>query len=252
MNFINKTVSVYGTEIDFMKSLASELCAADSRIICETDIESEYNQESSYKPVIVFNINNSYKIKLKRGSGVSTAIAKYGVVYEINGVESNVISEIPFSTTTVQPLKIAERCYKFIIVYNTNFLSISLARYNYTMPSQSDFNMFSYHLEDFNIVSAVSDGSIPATQCKMVRTDKTGNNDIYTFATRLNYTCNEEVEIIESKVLVQSDNSERVITDIIDCSSVTQGSIIDMDGSKYYALDQHTLALVAEPSIISM
>lgn len=252
MNYINKTVSIYGTEIDFIKAFASELCAADSRIICETDIEAEFNQDTSYKPIIVFNINDCYKIKLRRSAVISTGISKYAVVYVINGVESATITEIPFITSALQYLKVDERCYKFSLVYNTNFLSISFARYNYILPSQADFNIFSYHTDDFNIVSAVSDTSTPSTQCKLIRIDETGNNDSYTFANRLNYACGEDIEIIENKVLIKSDNFERIITDIIDCSTVTKDSIIDIDGSKYYALDSHTLALIAEPSIIEI
>lgn len=245
MNYINKTVSVYGTEAEFMRAFATELHSADSRIVCETDIEAEFNKEDkTYKPIIVFNINNCYKISFKRTRNISTAERDYTVTYAVNGSEINILSIMSFAGNYSSPSDLGSRCYKFNIVRNTNFLSIKFARYNYILPAQTEVDIFSYHTDEFNVVSLPGDSATPAIRRSLIRTDETGKGDTYTFANRLNYNCKENVEIIESKVLIQSNNAERTVTGIIDCSTVSKDSIINIEGSKYYALDEHTLALI--------
>ena len=67
MSYINKSVSINGTEKDFIKAFANELTSADNRITCETDIDAEFaNEDSSHIITIIFNVNNCYKIKLIR------------------------------------------------------------------------------------------------------------------------------------------------------------------------------------------
>ena len=68
MSYINKSVSINGTEKDFIKAFANELTSADGRITCETDIDAEFaNEDSSHIITIIFDVNNCYKIKLIRG-----------------------------------------------------------------------------------------------------------------------------------------------------------------------------------------
>lgn len=244
MNYINKTVSVYGTEAEFMRALATELNSADSRIVCETDIEAEFNKEGAYKPIIVFNVNNCYKINFKRQSQLSIGSQGYAVTCVINGNETVSSTLLQFSQSAVPTSRVAERCYKFSIIYNTNFLAINFARNNYILPAQAEVDIFSYHTDEFNVVSFPENSATPAIQRSLIRTDETGKGDTYTLANRLNYDCKENVEIIESKVLIQSNNAERTVTGIIDCSTVSKDSIINIEGSKYYALDEHTLALI--------
>lgn len=252
MNYINKTVSIKGNEIEFLKALSTELHAADSRIVCETDIEAEFNKENSYKPIIVFNINDCYKINLKRTVSISTQAQYYQLTHTINGNESEAIVNIYFAPSLMSCFKVDSRCYKFSVIYGTNFLSINLTSYKYSLPLQCDFSMFSYHTDGFNIASSISKSSTFSTQSGLIRTDETGNGDIYAFSNRLNYSRGENMEFIESKVICREENAERTITDIIDCSSVTPGSIVNIDGSKYYALDSHTLALVEKSSVIEI
>ena len=243
MSYINKSVSINGTEKDFIKAFANELTSADGRITCETDIDAEFNKEKTYNPVIIFNINNCYKIKFKRQATLSNQTKGYYVTCIINGNETTYSKYLEFSQYLFAT-DVANRLYKFSIVRNTNFLSIKFAGYNYVLPLKAEVDIFSYHTDNFNVVSKESDTAGSATQRLLIRTDETGKGDAYTFANRLNYDCKENVEIIESKVLIQSNNAERTVTGIIDCSTVSKDSIINIDDSKYYALDEHTLALI--------
>ncbi|MDY2782408.1 MAG: hypothetical protein SOT80_03270, partial [Candidatus Pseudoruminococcus sp.] len=61
MSYINKSISIYGTEKDFIKAVVDELTSADSRIVCETDIDTEFaNDDTSHKVTVIFNVNGCY------------------------------------------------------------------------------------------------------------------------------------------------------------------------------------------------
>ena len=93
MSYVNKTVSINGTEKDFIKAFANELTSADNRITCETDIDAEFaNEDSSYIPTIIFNINNCYKIKLIRGSAIAGKTYLYNIKAAINNIDKSSVS----------------------------------------------------------------------------------------------------------------------------------------------------------------
>ena len=74
MSYVNKTVSINGTEKDFIKAFANELTLVDSRITCETDIDAEFaNEDSSHIITIIFDVNNCYKVKLIRAVAINRA-----------------------------------------------------------------------------------------------------------------------------------------------------------------------------------
>lgn len=54
MSYVNKIISINGTEKDFIKAFANELTSADNRITCETDIDAEFaNEDSSHIITII-------------------------------------------------------------------------------------------------------------------------------------------------------------------------------------------------------
>ena len=78
MSYINKSVSINGTEKDFIKAFANELTSADRRITCETDIDAEFaNEDSSHIITIIFDVSNCYKIKLIRAVAINRATYQY-------------------------------------------------------------------------------------------------------------------------------------------------------------------------------
>ena len=75
MSYVNKIISINGTEKDFIKAFANELTSADNRITCETDIDAEFaNEDSSHIITIIFDVNNCYKIKLIRAVAINRVI----------------------------------------------------------------------------------------------------------------------------------------------------------------------------------
>ena len=81
MSYVNKSVSINGTEKDFIKAFANELTLADSRITCETDIDAEFaNEDSSHIITIIFDVNNCYKIKLIRATIIGGNTYQYNKI----------------------------------------------------------------------------------------------------------------------------------------------------------------------------
>lgn len=90
MSYINKSVSINGTEKDFIKAFANELTSADNRITCETDIDAEFaNEDSSHIITVIFDVNNCYKIKLIRAVAINRATSQYNIQTVINNVDKS-------------------------------------------------------------------------------------------------------------------------------------------------------------------
>ena len=90
MSYVNKTVSINGTEKDFIKAFANELTSADNRITCETDIDAEFaNEDSSHIITIIFDVNNCYKIKLIRAVAINKSTYQYNIQTVINNVDKS-------------------------------------------------------------------------------------------------------------------------------------------------------------------
>uniref|UniRef100_UPI00131A56FA hypothetical protein n=1 Tax=Pseudoruminococcus massiliensis TaxID=2086583 RepID=UPI00131A56FA len=90
MSYVNKIISINGTEKDFIKAFANELTSADNKITCETDIDAEFaNEDSSHIITIIFNVNNCYKIKLIRAVAINRATSQYNIQTVINNVDKS-------------------------------------------------------------------------------------------------------------------------------------------------------------------
>ena len=55
MSYYNKTVSIYGTELQFVQKLIEEITSADSRITCTTDDIEEQFADASATPTFSFS-----------------------------------------------------------------------------------------------------------------------------------------------------------------------------------------------------
>lgn len=238
MSYVNKIISMNSTEKDFMKAFINELTTADSRIVCETDIDAEFeNEDTSHIVTIILNVNNCYKIKLKRGNSLSATITNYFIGLIVNDEESNVsfnISSIRLSYSSV-----ATRTSNFMLISNDNAIAILFGDYNQSLPNAYTYNLMSYHEQDFNVV-AYNSTSI-ASKSEFIRTDESNKNETYKTTNRLLYSRGEDVEIIGSKVLLQSESAVRDMKNIFDCSNVIANSILLIDNNRYFAVDSNTL-----------
>ena len=239
MSYINKSVSINGTEKDFIKAFANELTSADSRITCETDIDAEFaNEDSSHIITVIFDVNNCYKIKLIRAVAINRATSQYNIQTVINNVDKS-SAGLLFLGATKFVTDIATRTFNFMLISNDNAIAILFGGYNRTLPNTYDYNLISYHEQDFN-VTAYSTNTI-ASKSEFIRTDENHKGEIYKTTNRLLYSRDENVEIIESKPLLQNSSAVYDMKNVYDCSNVTAGSILIIDSNKYFAVDSNTL-----------
>ena len=239
MSYVNKIISINGTEKDFIKAFANELTSADSRITCETDIDAEFaNEDSSHIITIIFDVNNCCKIKLIRAVAINRVTYQYNIQTVVNNVDKS-SANLFFSATTKTVTDIATRTFNFMLISNDNAIAILFGGYNRTLPNTYDYNVMSYHEQDFNVI-AYNLNSI-ASKAEYIRTDENHKGETYKITNRLLYSRDENVEIIESKPLMQNNNAVYDMKNVYDCSNVTSGSILIIDSNKYFAVDSNTL-----------
>ena len=238
MSYVNKTVSINGTEKDFIKAFANELTSADNRITCETDIDAEFaNEDSSHIITIIFNVNNCYKIKLIMGYAINAATNRYGICRIVNGVPYT-SADLALSTYSTISAVIT-RTFNFMLISNDNAIAILFGGYNRTLPNTYDYNVMSYHEQDFNVI-AYNLNSI-ASKAEYIRTDENHQGETYKITNRLLYSRDEDVEIIESKPLVQNNIAVHDMKSVYDCSNVLAGNILSFEDNRYFSIDTNTL-----------
>ena len=243
MSYINKSVSINGTEKDFIKAFANELTSADNRITCETDIDAEFaNEDSSHIITIIFNVNNCYKIKLIMGYAINAATNRYGICRIVNGVPYT-SADLALSTYSTISAVIT-RTFNFMLISNDNTVVMLFGDYNQSLPNVYKYNLMSYHEQDFNVI-AYNLNSI-ASKSEFIRTDENHKGETYKITNRLLYSRDENVEIIESKPLVQNNIVVHDMKSVYDCSNVLAGNILIIDSNKYFAIDSNTLIKIKE------
>ena len=241
MSYVNKIISINGTEKDFIKAFANELTLADSRITCETDIDAEFaNEDSSHIITIIFNVNNCYKIKLIRAVAINRATSQYNIQTVINNVDKS-SAGLLFLGATKFVTDIATRTFNFMLISNDNTVVMLFSDHNQSLPNAYKYNLMSYHEQNFNIVAYSNSINTIASKSEFIRTDENHKGETYKITNRLLYSRDEDVEIIESKPLMQNNNAVYDMKNVYDCSNVTSGSILIIDSNKYFAVDSNTL-----------
>ena len=246
MSYINKSVSINGTEKDFIKAFANELTSADNRITCETDIDAEFaNEDSSHIITIIFDVSNCYKIKLIRAVAINRATYQYNIQTVINNVDKS-SANLYFLGTTKPVTDIATRTFNFMLISNDNTVVMLFGDYNQSLPNVYKYNLMSYHEQDFNVIAYSNSINTIASKSEFIRTDENHKGEIYKITNRLLYSRDENVEIIESKPLVQNNIVVHDMKSVYDCSNVLAGNILIIDSNKYFAIDSNTLIKIKE------
>ena len=241
MSYVNKTVSINGTEKDFIKAFANELTSADSRITCETDIDAEFaNEDSSHIITIIFDVSNCYKIKLIRAVAINRATYQYNIQTVVNNVDKS-SANLYFLGTTKPVTDIATRTFNFMLISNDNTVVMLFGDYNQSLPNVYKYNLMSYHEQDFNVIAYSNSINTIASKSEFIRTDENHQGETYKITNRLLYSRDEDVEIIESKPLVQNNNAVYDMKNVYDCSNVLAGNILSFEDNRYFSIDSNTL-----------
>ena len=246
MSYINKSVSINGTEKDFIKAFANELTLADNRITCETDIDAEFaNEDSSHIITVIFDVNNCYKIKLIRAVAINRATSQYNIQTVINNVDKS-SAGLLFLGATKFVTDIATRTFNFMLISNDNTVVMLFSDHNQSLPNAYKYNLMSYHEQNFNIVAYSNSINTIASKSEFIRTDENHKGEIYKTTNRLLYSRDENVEIIESKPLVQNNIVVHDMKSVYDCSNVTANNILLIDNNRFFAIDSNTLIKIKE------
>ena len=246
MSYINKSVSINGTEKDFIKAFANELTSADSRITCETDIDAEFaNEDSSHIITIIFDVNNCYKIKLIRAVAINRATYQYNIQTVVNNVDKS-SANLYFLGTTKPVTDIATRTFNFMLISNDSTVVMLFGDYNQSLPNVYKYNLMSYHEQDFNVIAYSNSINTIASKSEFIRTDENHKGETYKITNRLLYSRDENVEIIESKPLMQNNNAVYDMKNVYDCSNVTANNILLIDNNRFFAVDSNTLIKIKE------
>ena len=241
MSYVNKTVSINGTEKDFIKAFANELTSADSRITCETDIDAEFaNEDSSHIITIIFDVSNCYKIKLIRAVAINRATYQYNIQTVVNNVDKS-SANLYFLGTTKPVTDIATRTFNFMLISNDSTVVMLFGDYNQSLPNVYKYNLMSYHEQDFNVIAYSNSINTIASKSEFIRTDENHKGEIYKITNRLLYSRDEDVEIIESKPLVQNNIAVHDMKSVYDCSNVLAGNILSFEDNRYFSIDTNTL-----------
>ena len=241
MSYINKSVSINGTEKDFIKAFANELTSADRRITCETDIDAEFaNEDSSHIITIIFDVSNCYKIKLIRAVAINRATYQYNIQTVINNVDTS-SAALYFLGVSKGVTDIATRTFNFMLISNDNTVVMLFSDHNQSLPNAYKYNLMSYHEQNFNIVAYSNSINTIASKSEFIRTDENHKGEIYKTTNRLLYSRDENVEIIESKPLVQNNIVVHDMKSVYDCSNVLAGNILSFEDNRYFSIDTNTL-----------
>lgn len=237
MSYYNKTVSVYGTELQFVQKLIEEITSADSRITCLTDDIEEQFADSSATPTFSFSFAGWDTITFTRvGSDSATD-------YRIRSTtNTSAYSSITFISPSTARTSTKTRTYSFRIAGNSQAISFEIAGYNTTIQTP-----------DMQLV-VINNGSVSGTAVASSRAEygiqKTfvmSDNSSVQKVDRLPYAYNSQdtslLEYSESKTFLSgsSTNMAFSLSKMRDVTATVPRTTISLDGQRYYVLDQYTI-----------
>lgn len=238
MSYIEKTISMYGTELQFLQAFINAITAADNRITCTTnDLETQF-ADTSNTPTFTLSVDGIYTITFTRGRVLSDDNYVYRVTSSVSNDDSLYLD---FNSGYADYNTKIIRKWRFSVVANSEDIYLKLA------SGEGDLN--SPTIKWFSIKNnAISIYAVKSGSTNIISSDfKTIGGQEYKKFDRLLYTYNSsdstKIELIKSKMFVEKGTTNRAfeISKIIDSTTVTAGRDISINSTRYYVLDSHTL-----------
>lgn len=252
MSYAKSTVSVRGTEIEFIETFVSTLSAAakyspsaDSMISAYVPdgyesfsayLAAQFEQSDTY-PTFDIILGGSLHITFTRQSLADIGATYYNISVDGTGITS---SALVFGSPYT-PSAIGDRAWKYSVAANANVVNLILGGYS----TSDDSLPFSFIRINGNVNgSAVSS----ALATRAISTNfKLDNSTLIKKVDRLLYTYDttslNSFEYINNKVFIANNASNRVLTatSLIDISTVAKEEKVEFADKAYYSLDAHTL-----------
>ena len=241
MSYIEKSISFFGTELQFLQAFINAITAADSRITCTTnDLETQFETPTN-TPTFTLSVSDSvneiYTITFTRYGALSSSGYKYMVSSSTYSGDIDFL----FSNSSYDYDAKGTRTWKFSVMANSESVYLKLAAHNAILSSP---NKKWLSIKN-NTISACAVGA--GTTSIMTSDFVSTGGQVYQKVDRLPYTYNSsdstKIELIKSKAFVEGSTTNRAFetSKIIDSTTVTADQIISIDSTKYYALDSNTL-----------
>ena len=237
MSYYNKTVSVYGTELQFVQKLIEEITSADSRITCTTDDIEEQFADDSATPTFSFNFAGWDTITFTRnGSGTASS---YVVRSTTN---TSAYGAINFTSSSVGRDANTTRMYSFRIAGNSQAISFEIAGHNTTIQAHT-MQLVVINNGSVSGTAIASSSGAYGIQKTFVMSDNSSVQKV----DRLPYTYNSQdtslLEYSESKTFISGSSTNRAfsLSKMRDVTATVPGTTINLDGQRYYVLDQYTI-----------
>ena len=237
MAYVEKVIAERSTELSFIQAFIAALHAADSRIVCTTnDLESQFADAEAY-PTFDISIGDGEVIRFRR-SGKNRENSN---AYRITLLRWNVQFDLnyAFSSTYASANAVTERRLKFKVISGADMIFV---------------NFYSQSVElAFQIAALVgatkgSTWAVGQTESKLITnryslSDGTAVSKIDRIRYIYNASNPAQIAKITGKIFNTSVTDQPVFTvsSLLDCSTVPYGSFITIGGTRYYALDEHTL-----------
>lgn len=242
MSYIEKSISIFGTELQFLQAFINAITEADSRIKCTTDLANLAAQingnDTSIIPTFELSVHGICTITFTRDYNKNSS----GNTYYITSPIFNGSRGIYFSSNYAYPNDKKTRTWKFSVMTNDENIYLKLARYDGNLNSPV-IKFLSVKINNISACACGTDYSASIMSSNFVST----GGQVYTIINRLPYTYNAadltKLEVIKSKVFVENSTTNRAFetSKIIDSTTVTADQIVSINSTKYYAIDSNTL-----------
>lgn len=252
MSYAKSTVSVRGTEIEFIETFVSTLSAAakyspsaDSMI--SAYVPDGYESFSAYlaaqfeqtdtNPTFDIILGGSLHITFTRQNKSNVAAPNYMVTVDGMDFTSSALN----CGAAYLPAITADRAWKYSVAANANVVNLILGGYT----TSDDSLPLSFIRINGNV-----NGSAVSSQLatRAISTNfKLDNSTLIKKVDRLLYTYDttslNSFEYINNKVFIANNASNRVLTatSLIDISTVAKEEKVEFADKAYYSLDAHTL-----------
>lgn len=239
MGYLQKTVSVYGTEIEFLQAFISALTAADSRITCTTNDLAEQFANSGANPTFTFNFGGADTITFMRQNQSSSSTWTYSIS---STAWSTSLCSLYFYSSSPSPAATEKvvRTWRFRVISATDLLVVDLMPYN-SVTSVAQIACMTGTTKAVAYASASPFTAISNTfRLADTTTMQRVNRMPYTYSA----SNPSQIERITNKVFASGGTRVMTASNLMDVSTVTVGTVITMDGKNYYSLDANTLVEV--------
>lgn len=244
MAYYNKTISVYGTELQFVQAIIAAITESDSRITCTTtDIETQYAATSG-TPSFTLSVDGDYTIVFTRGNTIDNNTAAFRISVPVFG--DNYYKTIGFNANSLAKNQTGIRTVKLSIITNSEDVYFRIAPYNFNM-AQNGLKLLSAKSGDNAIIGREVDATNIMTTVFMA---VDSSNQTYTAVDRITYTYaptgSAGVEVIQNKVFLEYGSTNRAFTfsKLWDVSTVAADYQVVIGSDTFYAVNAHTLMLI--------